>query len=60
MLAPGDMTEIHRHEIESFAPVATSEMPAGLLNTFTQDEILNLMAYLISGGDRDHEAFRDQ
>ena len=60
MLAPGDLTSIDRHEIESFAPVATSEMPAGLLNTFTQDEILDLMAYLISGGDRDHEAFRDQ
>ncbi|MCH2183711.1 MAG: c-type cytochrome, partial [Mariniblastus sp.] len=57
MLAPGDLTSIDREEIESFAPVPTSEMPAGLLNTFTQDEILDLMAYLLSGGDRAHTAF---
>jgi len=57
MLAPGDATSIDREQVESFTPVATSEMPAGLLNTFTPDEILDLMAYLLSGGDRAHTAF---
>ena len=29
-------------------------MPEGLVNTFTKDEILDLLAYLESGGRKDH------
>jgi hypothetical protein len=32
-------------------------MPQGLLNTFSQDEILDLVAYLQSGGRSDAAAF---
>jgi len=33
-------------------------MPTGLIDSFQQDEILDLMAYLLSRGDRKHEMFR--
>ncbi|MEO1981559.1 MAG: hypothetical protein ABGZ24_13665 [Fuerstiella sp.] len=34
-----------------------SMMPRGLLNTLQQDELLDLMAYLLSRGDRNHPMF---
>ena len=33
-------------------------MPEGLLNTLKQDEILDLVAYLLSRGDRASAMFR--
>ncbi len=33
-------------------------MPAGLLDTFKEDEILDLVAYLLSRGDRNHKMFK--
>jgi hypothetical protein len=35
-----------------------SPMPTNLLDPLTREEILDLLAYLISGGDRRHEVFR--
>jgi hypothetical protein len=32
-------------------------MPTGLLDTLTQDEVLDLMAYLLSNGDRNNGMF---
>ena len=32
-------------------------MPTGLLNPLTKDEILDLFAYVLSGGDPRHEVF---
>jgi hypothetical protein len=32
-------------------------MPPGLINTMNKEDILDLLAYLISGGDRKHELF---
>jgi hypothetical protein len=32
-------------------------MPKGLLNTLDRDELLDLMAYLLSRGDRNHAMF---
>ena len=57
MLAPGDYTTIDRSEIESSSLVAISEMPEGLLNTFSEDEIRDLLAYLISGGNEQSDLF---
>ena len=34
-----------------------SMMPPGLINTMNKEDILDLLAYLISGGDRKHELF---
>jgi hypothetical protein len=33
-------------------------MPEGLLDTFKEDEILDLVAYLLSRGDRNQKAFK--
>jgi hypothetical protein len=33
-------------------------MPTGLLNLLTEQEILDLVAYVISGGDAKHELFQ--
>jgi hypothetical protein len=33
-------------------------MPEGLLDTLQEDEILDLMAYLLSRGDRNHKMFK--
>jgi hypothetical protein len=35
-------------------------MPEGLVNVLTQDELLDLLAYMESGGRRDHPAFSKQ
>jgi hypothetical protein len=32
-------------------------MPQGLLDTLNEDEVLDLMAYLLSRGDRNHAMF---
>jgi len=42
----GDREEITRSSIRSMKPSPVSPMPPGLLNRFTQDEILDLLAYL--------------
>jgi hypothetical protein len=34
-----------------------SPMPAGLLNMLQQEEILDLLAYVLSGGDAKHRMF---
>jgi len=41
-----DREEIARSSIRSMKPSPISPMPPGLLNRFTQDEILDLLAYL--------------
>jgi hypothetical protein len=35
-------------------------MPQGLADVLTKDEILDLLAYLESGGNRNHPAFARQ
>ena len=42
----GDHEEIARSKIRKMSPSPLSPMPPGLLNRFTQDEILDLLAYL--------------
>ena len=58
LLAPDDQVTINRHHIESIRPSPISPMPTGLLNTLTQDEVLDLIAFLFSGGDKNHKMFR--
>ena len=33
-------------------------MPPGLVNTMTKEDIQDLLAYLISGGDPEHKLFK--
>ena len=58
MADPDNNTSIKRSEIEAQYPSDISAMPEGLLNTFNADEILELLAYLRSGGDAGHEIYQ--
>jgi putative heme-binding domain-containing protein len=58
MLAPARLTRVSAKSVESAVPSKISAMPTGLLDTFREDEILDLVAYVLSRGDRQHEMFR--
>ena len=58
MLDPGKHTQVDRSKVEEVIPAIVSMMPTGLLNTFKEDEILDLIAFIRSGGNPDHEAFK--
>jgi putative heme-binding domain-containing protein len=57
MLDPGNFTSIKRDEIATMRPSKISMMPTGLLDTLTQEEIVDLLAYLKSGGNPKHELY---
>jgi hypothetical protein len=52
MTDPNAFANIRRSDIQSIEPSKTSPMPEGLLNTLSQEEILDLLAFLLSGGAR--------
>ena len=54
---PNKRVNINRNTIDEMLVSKTSPMPAGLFNRMTQEEILDLVAYLISGADPNHEYF---
>ncbi len=58
MLNPGRLTPVNVDQIEERSTSKVSLMPEGLLNTLTRDDILDLMAYVRSGGDRKFEELR--
>lgn len=58
MFNPGEMTVVKRSDIKSMEPAPTSMMPPGLVNMLKEDEILDLMAYLLSRGNPDHAMFK--
>ena len=51
-LEPAQITRIRRDSIESRQASFVSSMPTGLLNTLTEGEILDLMAWVESGGKK--------
>jgi putative heme-binding domain-containing protein len=57
MLDPNKIVGVNRTQIESIEPSPVSMMPDGLLDTLHQDEILDLIAYLYSRGDRGSKMF---
>ncbi|MCP4942610.1 MAG: c-type cytochrome [Planctomycetaceae bacterium] len=54
---PNKRVGIDRKEIDLLEVSEVSAMPSGLLNPMTQDEVLDLVAYLLSGGDESHRYF---
>ena len=58
MLNPSGQVNVHRGNIEAMQPSKTSMMPNGLLDTLQEDEVLDLLAFLLSRGDRNHPAFK--
>jgi putative heme-binding domain-containing protein len=53
----GDRVTVRQAHVARRAASKISPMPEGLLNTFTKEEILDLLAYLESGGSKEHAAF---
>ncbi len=58
MLDPGNFTEVAVGDIIERRPSPVSMMPSGLLDTFTPEEIADLLAYLRSGGNATHEVYQ--
>jgi len=52
-----DLTEVKKEDVEERQFARISEMPQGLINTLTKDEILDLIAYLRSAGNPQDKAF---
>ena len=58
MLEPQNLTKVDVRRIESQETSKVSMMPEGLVDTFKEDEILDLLAYVLSGGKRDGAMFK--
>jgi putative heme-binding domain-containing protein len=55
MLEPGATTNVRRGDIEEMKLSDISPMPAGLLNSLTEGEILDLCAFLLARGELTQE-----
>ena len=55
---PNQRTNVSRAEITSMGPSPVSPMPPGLLNMMEKEEIMDLLAYVLSGGKQNHDFFR--
>jgi putative heme-binding domain-containing protein len=58
MLDPNALTIVNRKKIEKMEGSKVSMMPEGLLDTFKKQEIYDLVAFLLSRGDRNNKMFR--
>ncbi|QDV51876.1 c-type cytochrome [Gimesia fumaroli] len=58
MANPSNLTSVNRDMVEEMLPSKSSMMPTGLVDTLTKEEALDLLAYLRSGGNPDHELFK--
>ncbi len=54
---PDEATTVAMDQVKGRKPYPVSLMPAGLINGLNADEVLNLVAYLQSGGDPKHAVF---
>ena len=57
LMAPDEVVEIPKSDIATYSESEVSLMPKGLLDRLTQEEILDLLAYIEAGGDRNHRNF---
>ncbi len=57
MFDPSKLEIVERQHVEESLPSKVSLMPEGLLDRFTEEEILDLMAFLKSGGNPQHPVF---
>ncbi len=57
-LTKTEPVELKRSEIVQEEKSAASIMPEGLLNTLTREEILDLVAFLVARGNKNHVVFR--
>ncbi|MDB4355331.1 c-type cytochrome, partial [Akkermansiaceae bacterium] len=57
LMAPSAMTIIKTSDIKSSEPTKFSMMPPGLLNLLEDDDILDLLAYILSRGNKNDPLF---
>jgi hypothetical protein len=50
--------EIKKEDVESLKPSNISLMPEKLINGLNENEVLDLLAYMLSRGDPNHAMFR--
>jgi cytochrome c553 len=60
MLAPEATVEVPLAEIARREPSKVSAMPTGLLNNLSQEDILDLLAYLQAMGKADAPSFKKE
>jgi len=53
-------TIVPRDEVSSREHVEVSQMPPGLINPLNEDELRDLIAYINSAGDPDHDVFKTE
>ena len=56
--APDVIKEIPKSEVASYKLSEVSPMPPGMINRLNEEEIKDLLAYLISGGQREHLVYQ--
>jgi putative heme-binding domain-containing protein len=54
---PDQRVNIDRKQVKSIELSTVSPMPPMLLSMLTKEEVLDLLAYTLSGGDKDHAMF---
>ena len=55
--APSELVAVNSGEVKSKKDYPVSMMPPGLINALNQDELLDLIAYILSGDDPANKAF---
>ena len=58
MLDPSALVNVNRKKVDTTVLSKVSPMPDSLLDTFKEDEIVDLMAFLLSRGDRHSKLFK--
>ncbi|MDB6129641.1 MAG: heme-binding protein [Verrucomicrobiales bacterium] len=56
--SPNEQTTVDRKQVKSIERSKVSPMPEGLLNILTREEILDLAAFVLSGGDAKNSMFK--
>ena len=59
MFNPNQRVSVQRPQVASIEPSKVSPMPPGLLNLMREDEVMDLLAYILSGGNEEHEMFNN-
>jgi putative heme-binding domain-containing protein len=57
LMLPNALTLVKSADVKSKGPSPTSLMPAGLVNGLNEDELRDLVAFILSGGNRNHAMF---
>jgi hypothetical protein len=52
------VVEVKKDDVDEVKPSPVSLMPEGLLKPLNENEVLDLLAYLLSRGDPTHPMFR--